>query len=99
MALMAVYAASKNKFWELNDHLYGLAGHQKKVEIKELALTVGMKPEELAGALYDRSIRRQLQRDIRQGNKLGISGTPGYVINGKVYLGQIPAEVLKTGMR
>jgi len=99
MALMAVYAASKNKFWELNDHLYGLAGHQQKVEIKELAQTVGMKPEELAGALYDRSIRRQLQRDIRQGNKLGISGTPGYVINGKVYLGQIPAEVLKTGMR
>jgi len=99
MALMAVYAASKNKFWELNDHLYGLAGHQQKVEIKELAQTVGMKPEELAGALYDRSIRRQLQRDIRQGNKLGISGTPGYVINGQVYLGQIPAEVLKTGMR
>jgi len=99
MALMAVYAASKNKFWELNDHLYGLAGHQQKVEIKELAQTVGMKPEELAGALYDRSIRRQLQRDIRKGNKLGISGTPGYVINGKVYLGQIPAEILKTGMR
>ena len=84
MALLAVYAASKNKFWELNDQLYGLAGHKKQVGIKELAQTVGMKPEELAGALYDSSIRWQLQRDIRQGNKLGISGTPGYVINGKV---------------
>ena len=99
MALLAVYAASKNKFWELNDHLYGLAGHQKKVEIKALAQSLDLNPEELAGALNDRSIRKRLQRDIRQGNQLGISGTPGYVINGKVYLGQIPAEVLKTGMR
>jgi protein-disulfide isomerase/uncharacterized membrane protein len=99
MALMAVYAASKNKFWELNDHLYELAGRKKQVEIKELAQTLGLKPEELALSLVDRSIRHQLQRDIREGNKLGISGTPGYVINGKVYLGQIPADVLKAGMR
>jgi uncharacterized membrane protein/protein-disulfide isomerase len=99
MALLAIYAASKNKFWELNDYLYGLAGHQKQVGIKELAQTLDLNPQELAGALNDRSIRKLLLRDILQGNKLGISGTPGYVINHKVYLGQIPAEVLKTGMR
>ena len=99
MALLAVYAASKDKFWELNDHLYGLAGYQKQVGIKALAQSLDLNPEELAGSLNDRSIRRRLQRDIWQGNKLGINGTPGYVINGKVYLGQIPAEVLKIGMR
>ena len=99
MALLAVYAASKDKFWELNDHLYGLAGYQKQVGIKALAQSLDLEPKELAGSLNDRSIRRRLQRDIWQGNKLGINGTPGYVINGKVYLGQIPAEVLKTGMR
>ena len=99
MALLAVYAATKNKFWELNDQLYDLAGSQKQVGIKELAQTLGLKPEELARSLYDRSIRYRLQRDIREGNKLGISGTPGYVINGKVYLGQIPANVLKIGMQ
>ena len=99
MALLAIYAASKNKFWELNDQLYGLAGHKKQVGIKELAQNLDLEPEEMARSLNDRSIRIRLQRDIRQGNKLGISGTPGYVINGKVYLGQIPADVLKTGMQ
>jgi protein-disulfide isomerase len=69
------------------------------VGIKELAQSLDLNPQELAGALNDRSIRKLLLRDILQGNKLGISGTPGYVINHKVYLGQIPAEVLKTGMR
>ncbi len=99
MALLAVYAASKNKFWEFNDQLYGFAGHQKQVNIKELAQSLDLNPEELARSLNDRSTRIHLQHDIREGNRLGISGTPGYVINGKVYLGQIPAEVLKTGMR
>jgi uncharacterized membrane protein/protein-disulfide isomerase len=99
MALLAIYAASKNKFWELNDQFYGLAGRKKQLEIKALTQTLDLNSEELAGALNDRSIRIRLQRDIREGNRLGISGTPGYVINGKVYLGQIPAEVLKTGMR
>jgi protein-disulfide isomerase/uncharacterized membrane protein len=98
MALLAIYAASKNKFWELNDQLYALAGHKKQVGIKELAHSLDLNPEELAGSLNDRSIRIRLQHDIREGNKLGISGTPGYVINDKVYLGQIPADVLKTGI-
>jgi len=40
-----------------------------------------------------------LQRDIQEGIKLGITGTPAFVINGKVYLGQIPAQVLKSGMK
>lgn len=99
MALLAVYAVSKNKFWELNDMFYSIAGQKKRIGIKELAQTLGLKPEELARSLYDRSIRDQLQRDILEGNKLGISGTPGYVINGTVYLGQIPADILKAGIR
>jgi protein-disulfide isomerase/uncharacterized membrane protein len=99
MALLAVYAASKNKFWELNDRLYGLTGQKKQVNIKELAQSLDVDPEELALSLNDRSTRLHLQRDIREGNRLGISGTPGYVIDGKVYIGQIPADVLKTGMR
>jgi protein-disulfide isomerase len=69
------------------------------VEIKELAQALDLKPDELGRSLNDPSIRNRLQRDIQEGNKLGISGTPGYVIDGKVYLGQIPADVLKIGMR
>jgi uncharacterized membrane protein/protein-disulfide isomerase len=99
MALLAIYAASKNKFWELNDHLYDLVGRKQQVEIKYLAQSLGLNAEDMAYSLNHRSTHIRLQRDIREGNKLGISGTPGYVINGKVYLGQIPADVLKIAMR
>jgi protein-disulfide isomerase len=42
--------------------------------------------------------RRHLLLDIRYGMKLRIMGTPGYLINGKVYEGGLPQEVLKSMM-
>jgi protein-disulfide isomerase len=34
--------------------------------------------------------------DIMYGLKNGIVGTPSYIINGKVYRGQIPPEILNS---
>jgi protein-disulfide isomerase/uncharacterized membrane protein len=99
MALLAVYAASKNKFWEMNDLLYSFAGKKKQISIKELAEEVGLDINELAPAINDRTTRYRLHNDIRTGNKLGISGTPAYLIGGELYLGQIPPDVINSVMR
>ena len=99
MALLALFAESKDKFWEMNDYLYSIAGQQKSIEIKELAEKLDLNASELARSLSDPGYRYKLQSDVQEGLKLGITGTPAYVIDGKVYLGQIPADVLKTGLR
>ena len=83
----------------LNDLLFSLAGKKKAVRVEALAEALELNSAELAQAVKSRKIRYRLQKDIFFGNKLGISGTPAYVIDGKVYLGQIPAEVLKSGMK
>jgi protein-disulfide isomerase/uncharacterized membrane protein len=99
MALLAIYAASKGKFWQMNDLLYQLAGSKKNIRVEAVAEALDLDYPELVRALNSRRLRYQLQKDIFSGNKLGISGTPAYVVDGKVYLGQIPAELLKTGMQ
>jgi protein-disulfide isomerase len=99
MALLAIYAASKGKFWQMNDHLYQLAGSKENIRVEAVAEALDLDYPELVRALNSRRLRYQLQKDIFSGNKLGISGTPAYVVDGKVYLGQIPAELLKTGMQ
>jgi uncharacterized membrane protein len=99
MALMALFAESKDKFWEMNDYLYSISGQQNHIEIKELAQKLDLNASELARSLSDPGYRYKLQGDIQEGIKLGITGTPAYVIDGKVYLGQIPAEILQTGMK
>jgi len=99
MALLALFAESKNKFWEMNDYLYSIAGQHNTIEIEALAQKLDLNASELARSLSDPGIRYKLQNDIQEGLKLGITGTPAYVIDGKVYLGQIPAKILQTGMQ
>ena len=95
LALLAVYAASKNKFWEMNDLLYELSSQKKPIATQELAKALSIDNIDLAGALNDRIMRLRLKHDIYSGNKLGITGTPAYIINDEVYQGQIPSKIIK----
>jgi protein-disulfide isomerase len=94
LALIAIYAAENGKFWPANDLLFSIAGHRTRIDIGELASKLGLNASQTKIALHDRSIRKKLLSDIRQGLKIGITGTPSFVIENNVYHGQIPAKIL-----
>jgi len=98
MALIAISAARMNNFWPVNDYLFEIAGKTQVIEIKELAERVGLNYEELKRTMSDRQTQIDLRRDIWKGNKLKITGTPAYVIDGEIYQGQIPPEIIKKGL-
>jgi len=95
MALLAVYAAYKGKFWEMNDALYAMASKKAPFNTKLLAEKTTIPSGELAGAVKNDTIQKILRNDIRKGMKLGITATPSFVINGEVYVGAIPPDILK----
>ena len=95
MAMLAIYAASKGKFWEMNDLLFKMGAHQKQIDLNWVAEKTGLEVAGLVRALDTPLIRKKLTRDVWQGMKLRILGTPSFVINGKVYEGNIPAGVLQ----
>jgi protein-disulfide isomerase/uncharacterized membrane protein len=95
MALLSVYAATKGKFWQANDYLFGIAGKKSSIDLSEFAQKIGLDKRDASGALVDPNIRAVLRKDILDGIKLGITGTPGFVVNDTLYLGQIPPEVIK----
>jgi len=94
MALFAEYAQTQGKFWEMNDVLFDIAGSTNALNIKKLGEKVGLDYRTLSYSTKNRMIRYKVKHDIAIGMKLGINGTPAYVIDGKVYLGQIPPEIL-----
>lgn len=94
MALLAEYAQTQGKFWEMNDILFNVDRQKDTINIKELAEKVGLDYSALSYSTQNSMIRYKVKHDIAIGIKLGINGTPGYVIDGKVYLGQIPPEIL-----
>ena len=95
MALLAAYAQSEGKFWAMNDVLYRLAGKTNELRIKELAATIGLNAKALASAINDRHLRYKVKHDISSGIRMGINGTPAYVIDNKVYVANVPQELLK----
>ncbi len=95
MAMIAIYAASKNKFWLMNDALYTMGRQKESFNTRTLAAITGFTASELAAATQHPKIREALLYQIRKGMKLRIGGTPTYVIEGKTYEGAIPADLLK----
>jgi predicted DsbA family dithiol-disulfide isomerase len=95
MALLAIHAAANGRFVELNDLLFAKAAVGQAIDLAEAARETGIDPRGLQQALTHEPYKRHLLRDIRQGMKLRIAGTPSYWINGSVYEGSIPPEILK----
>jgi len=93
MALLAIYAAIKDKFWETNDIIFDLARKKESFNTRTLAQKTGISAKEFSASLSDPGIRKLLSKDIWQGMKLRIMATPAFVINGKVYFANIPSEI------
>ena len=98
MALMAIHAATRNKFWQMNDLLFEIAGESDVIDLRELAARLEMDLKPLARSLDDPATQQVLQKDILSALKLQISGTPAYVIDGEVFLAQIPPEIIKKAL-
>ena len=98
MALLAIYAATKDRSWVMNDLLFEMAGDKTEIGLRELAQRTGLNFGNLKGALHDPRIRQRLVQDIHSGLKLGISATPAFIIEDRVFVGQIPADILKKAL-
>ncbi len=94
-ALAARAAQAQGSFWEYHDLVYanqssGNSGGYNEESLTALAEEAGLDVErfrsDLAGARYEAVV----QADFRQGQDLGISGTPTFIINGRPLVGLQP---------
>ncbi len=99
MAIIALYANEKGKFWEVNDLLFGLAEKKADFNTKIISQQVGISNRELSAALKSKSLRLRLKHDIAVGIKYGIDGTPAFIIDEMVHVGRIPPEILETYLK
>ncbi|MCU0560197.1 MAG: thioredoxin domain-containing protein [Desulfobacterales bacterium] len=95
LALLAIHAKIHGKFWEMNDLLYQLAAAGRPLELKALADRLGLDLPGLAAALEGEAHRTLLAFQIQKGMRAKVLGTPSYLIDGRLFEGRIPAEILK----
>ena len=94
LALLAIHAETEGKFWLANDYLFANARINDRVDLQAMADAIGLDFAKLSRAPGAEKYRLKLQKDIADGLKLGVSGTPTYIINGRLYDGQIPSDIL-----
>jgi protein-disulfide isomerase len=94
LSLLALFALEKGKFWEVNDLLFNLDNEKETLSIRKIAAAVDFDVLPFAGSIHHPYLQHKLKVDILTGIKLGVTGTPGFLIDDKIYLGEIPADLL-----
>jgi predicted DsbA family dithiol-disulfide isomerase len=94
MALLSLYAINHGKFWEISDFLFNIDTQNGHFNIKEMAGIAGFDVLDFANSINDRTLQQKLRADILEAIRLGINATPGYLIDGKIYVGHVPADII-----
>ena len=75
-------ANEQGKFWELHDLLFTDQEHITVKDLKEKARRLGMDDSKFNSCLDTGKYTEQVQRDMAEGSKAGVTGTPAVFVNG-----------------
>jgi protein-disulfide isomerase/uncharacterized membrane protein len=95
MSIIAMFAQAKEQFWEVNDLLFELGNQKSDFNTATIAEEMNINSGELVAALSDQYYRLRIKHDIAVGIDKGINGTPSFIIDNTVYIGNIPKNVLQ----
>lgn len=88
-------ANAQGMFWEYHDVLFLNQERLTEAKLIDYAEQVGLDVEkfktELKGNAYEASVRK----DYADGIRVGVSGTPAFLVNGKLIEGAVPFSVLE----
>ncbi len=83
-AIAALAAEKQGKFWEFHDLLFKYYNRLNEQKIKEIAQQLNLDMEKFEKDLKDPRIRAMINREVSEGNRAGVRGTPTVFINGRL---------------
>ncbi len=90
-AIAALAAEKQGKFWEFHDLLFKDYNRLNEQKIKEIAQQLNLDMEKFEKDRKDPRIRAMINRDLSEGNRAGVRGTPTVFINGRLLRNRNPA--------
>jgi len=96
MAAEASLAArDQGKFWEMYEALFRNFRQLSKPKIAELAKEIGLDMNQFNADLNSGKYKKEVEKDIADGEAANVYGTPAFYINGKQYNGEVSLAALK----
>lgn len=91
-ALAAEAARSQGKFWEMHEKLFANQSALDLADLRKYASELGLNMAQFDKDLADIAKKKRIDDDAAEARALGITGTPGFIINGRLTTGAKPFE-------
>ena len=83
-------AGEQGKFWEYHDLLFGDQGSLDRNGLIAKAAKLQLDAKQFDSCISSEKFKAQVQQDSQEGMRAGVSGTPGFFINGIFMSGAQP---------
>jgi protein-disulfide isomerase len=83
-AIAALAAGKQGKFWEVHEKLFANQNDLNDTKVEAIAAELGLDMEKFKKDLQDPAIASVVDRDMNDGLKANVQGTPTIFINGKL---------------
>ena len=94
--LASVVAQKQGKFWEFHDKLFANQRQLKLENLKQYAQELGLDMQRFDRDMLDLANKKTVDADKSEAASLGVTGTPGFFVNGRFLSGAKPfAEFAK----
>jgi protein-disulfide isomerase len=93
-AQLAECAGHVGRFWDANDTLFELSNFLDTQSTKKIAAELKLDPAALDRCMKDEGLA-DVKNDVEVGIALKLEGTPSFLVDGQVYMGNLPASVLE----
>jgi protein-disulfide isomerase len=95
-AAAAIAAHRQGKFWPMHDALFARRGELSRPVIVAVARAVGLDMQRFAADLDSAETKAAVTRDMEDGDRAGVEGTPSIFINGRKYNGSLDLAAIRT---
>lgn len=97
-SLAANCAGAQGKYWEMHDWLFENQKTLEDADLERGAQAIGLNLDLWKTCLTDPKQAEEIQKDMADGQALGVTGTPAYFINGIMLSGARPVEDFKAAI-
>jgi protein-disulfide isomerase len=96
LAASAALAANKQgKFWPMHDAMFAHHDELSRATFVKLAQEMGMDVARFEKDMASDEVKKAVEKDVDDGERAGVQGTPTIFINGQRYNGPITLDYLK----
>ncbi len=88
-------AHAQGKFWEYHAKLFANQTALGDDQLKAYAKDLGLDTAKFDKCLADKPFKAAIDKDVADGAKVGVSGTPAFFVNGRMLSGAQPFEKFK----